>query len=70
MLDAVGQPEDEMLDGHGAVRAPTHLYRRLENGRLLVVLVSNVTAYGLTVTAGRISLGTFLAWGIEKVGQE
>jgi hypothetical protein len=47
MLDAVGQPEDEMLDGHGAVRAPTHLYRRLENGRLLVVLVSNVTGYGL-----------------------
>jgi hypothetical protein len=30
MLHAVGQPEDEVLDRHGAVRAPTHLYRRLK----------------------------------------
>ena len=31
LLDAaVGQPEDEMLDGHGAVRAPTNVYGRLK----------------------------------------
>jgi hypothetical protein len=33
LLDAVGQPEDEMLDGHGAVCAPTNVYGRLKNTR-------------------------------------
>lgn len=31
LLGAVGQPQDEMLDGHGAVRAPTNAHGGLKH---------------------------------------
>ena len=37
LLGAVGQPEDEMLDGHGAVRAPTNAYGGLKHQTHILV---------------------------------
>lgn len=36
LLGAVGQPQDEMLDGHGAVRAPTNAHGGLKHARIPV----------------------------------
>ena len=68
VLDAVGQPEDEVLDRHGAVRAPTHLYRRLEKWGLFAGFSQR---NGSPQAGTIINLGTFFLVRSEgKVGQE
>jgi hypothetical protein len=37
LLGTVGQPEDEMLDGHGALRAPTNAYGGLKHQTRILV---------------------------------